>query len=152
MRKKRNVLIIICLLVMLTGCGNGVQLKSNKAYEFTVETGDTIQVSLDTSDKYNITSELPFAISCDDKVLSQGDFIIGEAYDEYVNAVQTDSNAKVLDSGTKDCNEYFFWSYNNVEFNYVILIGDSKTGIVLGNNISEESARECFNRLTISKI
>lgn len=137
---------------MLTGCGNGVQLKSNKAYEFTVETGDTIQVSLDTSDKYNITSELPFAIFCDGKILSQGDFIIGEAYDEYVNAVQIDSNAKVLDSGTKDSNEYFFWSYNNVEFNYVILIGDSKTGIVLGNNISEESARECFNRLTITKI
>ncbi len=31
-----------------------------------------------------------------------------------------------------------------------ILIGNSDTGVLLGNNVSEESARECFNRLKIS--
>ena len=56
----------------------------------------------------------------------------------------------MLDSGKKDGNDYFFWCYNDTEWNYVIKINGSNTGIVLGNNVSEESAKECFNRLTIT--
>ncbi len=73
-----------------------------------------------------------------------------ESYAQFVEAIESDGNAVLLDSGTKDGNEYIFWSYNDSEFDYAILIDDSDTGIVLGNIVSQESAVECFNRLTIS--
>ena len=42
------------------------------------------------------------------------------------------------------------WNYNNSEYNYAILIKNSQTGVLLGNTVSEESAKEVFNRLQIS--
>ena len=145
MFKKISMLLSgMFLLLSLAGCN------SSKAYTYSVETGDTVKVSLDTSDKYDITSDLPFAISCDGKALSQGSFITSEDYSLYVDVVDEDSNATLIDSGSKNGNKYIFWSYNETEYNYAILIGDSNTGVILGNDVSEESAKECFGRLTIS--
>lgn len=145
MLKKISILLVgMALLISLTGCN------SSKAYTFSVETGDAVKVSLNTSDKYDITSDLPFSISYNGTALSQGIFITSDNFSQYVDVVDTDSNATLIDSGSKDGNKYIFWSYNDAEYNYAILIGDSKTGIILANNVSEESAKECFNRLTIS--
>ena len=146
--KKRLVYVfaILSMMILFVGCGNA---KTSKTYTFNVETGDSVKVKLDTSDKYNITSEVPFEISQDGDVKSQGTFIFGEAYDQYKDVVDTDENAELLDSGNKDGNEYVFWSYNDSEYNYAILIKGSSTGLILANDVSEESAKECFNRLTI---
>ena len=145
MFKKISMLLSgMFLLLSLAGCN------SSKAYTYSVETGDSVKVSLDTSDKYDITSDLPFAISCDGTILSQGIFITSDNYSEYVDVVNADSNATLIDSGSKDGNKYIFWSYNNAEYNYAILIGDSNTGVILANNVSEEAAKECFGRITIS--
>lgn len=148
---KKIVAFTLCLAiisVMFAGCGTS----SSKAYTFTVNNGDKIKIEVNTSDDYDISSEVPFTISCNGDALSQGSFILGEAYEQYVAVVETDDNAELLDSGTKDGNEYIFWCYNGSEYNYAILIKDSSTGIVLGNPISQESAQECFNRLTISAV
>ena len=146
--KKRLVYVftILSIMILFVGCGN---TKTSNTYTFNVETGDSIKVKLDTSDKYNITSEVPFEISQDGDVKSQGTFIFGEAYEQYKDVVDTDENAELLDSGNKDGNEYVFWSYNDSEYNYAILIKGSSTGLILANDVSEESAKECFNRLTI---
>lgn len=146
--KKRLVYVfaILSMMILFVGCGNA---KTSKSYTFNVETGDSVKVKLDTSDKYNITSEVPFEISQDGDVKSQGTFIFGEAYEQYKDVVDTDENAELLDSGNKDGNEYVFWSYDDSEYNYAILIEGSSTGLILANDVSEESAKECFNRLTI---
>lgn len=146
--KKRLVYVfaILSMMILFVGCGNA---KTSKTYTFNVETGDSVKVKLDTSDKYNITSEVPFEISQDGDIKSQGTFIFGEAYVQYKDVVDTDENAELLDSGNKDGNEYVFWSYNDSEYNYAILIEGSSTGLILANDVSEESAKECFNRLTI---
>ena len=146
--KKRLVYVfaILSMMILFVGCGNA---KTSKTYTFNVETGDSVKVKLDTSDKYNITSEVPFEISQDGDIKSQGTFIFGEAYEQYKDVVDTDENAELLDSGNKDGNEYVFWSYNDSEYNYAILIKGSSTGLILANDVSEESAKECFNRLTI---
>ena len=141
------VLSAVLLSCLLTACSN---TKSSKAYTFTVDNGDKIKVALNTEDDYDLSSEVPFTISCDGKTLSQGSFIQAEAYQQYVSVVNTDENAKLIDSGTKGGNEYIFWSYNDSEFNYAVLIKGSNTGVVIGNPISEESAKECFDRITIS--
>lgn len=146
----KKIIVLIVSFVLLMSLTTGCNTNFSKSYTFDVETGDSIKVELDATDDYDLSSEMPFAISCDDEVLSQGTFIFAEEYEEYVEAVLSDENAKLLDSGKKDGNDYYFWSYKDSEWNYVIKIKDSNTGIVLGNPVSEESAKECFDRLTIS--
>lgn len=136
----------VCLLMLAAGCN----LNSFKSFTFAVSNGDSIKVSLNTADNYNLSSDLPFKISHDGQTLSQGTFIMSDVYAQYVDVVGSDANAELLDSGKKDGNEYIFWCYNDSEYNYAILIKDSNTAILLGNDVSKESAKECFNRLTIT--
>lgn len=153
MKKSISILLaVVCLVLCFSGCGNinNKDVKTHKAYTFTVDTRDKIRIELDTTDGYDLTSNLPFEISADSKILSQGTFIEADKYEQYVSIVNSDTNASLIDSGTKGSNKYIFWSYNNSEYDIAILIGDSHTGILLGNTTSEESARECFERLTIS--
>lgn len=137
---------VVCLVILATGCSTN----SYKAYTFAVNNGDSIKISLNTADNYDLSSELPFSISHDGQTLSQGTFIISEGYKQYVDSVESDENAKLLDSGEKNGNEYIFWCYDESEYNYAILIRDSNTAVLLGNIVSEESAKECFNRLTMT--
>ncbi len=131
---------------LLTACGG----TTYKSFTFSVDNGDKIKIKLNTTDGYNITSDLPFAISYNGETYSEGSFIQGEAYQQYVDIVNAGNGAKLLDSGEKEGIEYIFWSFNDSEYNYAILVKGSNTGIILGNPVSEETARECFNRLTIS--
>ncbi|MBO5479223.1 MAG: hypothetical protein J6A04_05990 [Clostridia bacterium] len=146
MKKTLSLLILlVVLLFLLAGC------TSSMSYTYKVTTGDTIKVKLNTSDGYSITSELPFKVIKDNTTLTQGTFITLEGYEQYITAVNKDSNSKIIDRGTKNGVDYIFYSYNNSEFNYIVKIVDSKTGILLGNSVSEQSAKECFERLTFSK-
>lgn len=152
---KKNILVLLlslCLIFAFSGCDSTQDggAKTHKAFTFSVDTGDKIRVELDTTGGYDLTSDLPFEISQNGSAISQGIFIEAEQFESYAEAVNTDANAKVIENDTKDSNQYIFWSYNDSEFNIVVLIGDSNTGILLGNAISEVSARECFERLTIN--
>lgn len=149
MKMKKFLRLSIFVLVMLfvvTGC------TTSKSYTFKVETGDEIKIELNTDDGYNISSELPIKISKDGKVLSQGAFISLADYDSYMNTIKNGGgDIEVLESKTENGLEYTFYSYNGSEFNYVIKISESNTAFLLGNNISKDSAEECFDRLTITK-
>lgn len=75
-----------------------------------------------------------------------------DGFNQYKGAVNTDEEAKVIKTGaTQNGDEFIFWGYKGEEYNYIIKIKDSKTGVLLGNPISKESAEECFNLLTFSK-
>lgn len=139
-----SIVIMGVMLLTLTGC------TSSKSYTFDVETGDRVEITLNTSEGHDLSYELPFTISKDDKTLSQGTFIKGNYYSEYVNVANTDSLATVLDTGSNDDIEYVFYSYNDSEYNYIIKVKDSNTGIILGNPNSREEAEECFELLTFS--
>ena len=141
------MLAVLCLISCFAGCSN---VKTSKSFTFNVETGDKISIELDTTDGYDLSSNVPFEVSSDRKTLSQGIFIEASQYEEYVSVVNSDENATVIDSGTKDFNKYIFWSYDGSEYNVAVSIGNSNTGIILGNAVSEESAKECFDRLTFS--
>lgn len=141
-----RVLFVFLAISLLTACNT----KSSKAYTYTVDNGDKIRVELNTSDNYNISSDVPFVISYNGYTQSHGSFILSEYYQQYVDVVNADEKAELIDFGTKDGNEYIFWCYNRSEYNYAILVNGSNTGIVLGNLVSAESAKECFNRLIIS--
>lgn len=148
MKKKFNIIFSLIVVVMLfvTGCGDS---KTTVSYIYKVETGDSIIISLTTNDGYDLTSNIPFVISKDEKELSQGTFISADYYATYVDSVKNDEKAEIIDEGTKSDCSYVMWNYNDSEFDYVVLINGTNTGILIGNNVSEESAKECFDRLEI---
>lgn len=150
MKKSTKLLVvmvsIVCLLLVFTGC----EKRLSESYTFEISTGDRIEVELDRLDGFDLTPKQPFQILKDDQLLSEGTFVNGDAYQQYVDVVESDNNAELLDSGTKDGNEYIFWCYNGSEYDYAILVANSNTCVLIGNQTSEESAEECFNRLIIS--
>lgn len=138
--------VLLCIFC-LTGCGN---VHTSITYTFSVSTGDSVDIKFDTTGDYQITSDLPFEISQDGTLLTSGSFISSDGYQMYVDVVNADDDAEIIESSSTDTLEYIMWNYNDTEFNYAILIKDSQTGVLLGNQTSEESAREVFNRLEIS--
>lgn len=145
-RSIRLCAAVILLAMLICACG----AETTKSYTFSVDTGDKIEIELTNTDGYDLTSELPFAVSLNGQVLSQGKFVKAEAYDQFGQAVSGDPEAEILDEGTKDGNEFLFWSYGGVEFNYVIRVKDSSTAVLIGNAVSEASAKECFERLSFA--
>ena len=143
--KLKSIFLILITLFVLTGC------TTSKSFTYVVETGDKIKIKLDTSDGYNLSSELPFTISKNNQILSQGIFITLETYEQYLDAINSDNLVYIIDSGNKNGVEYLFYSYNNSEFNYILKIENSNTGILLGNPNSEEEAKLCFELLEFSK-
>ena len=136
------------ILLVLTGC------TTYKAYTFEVKTGDDIKVKLKTNDGYDITSDVPFSIKKDNKTLSNGIFITIDSYDTYVSNAKNDSKSNIIETSSKGDIEYVFYSYSNAddnEWNYIIKVKDSKTGLIIGNPNSEKEAKEVFDRLTITK-
>lgn len=145
MKKLIRVLSVIFILTLiLTGC------TTSKSFIYKVQTGDSVEVKLDTSNGYNLSSDLPFTISKDNTKLSQGTFITMDGYNQYIELVNNDTNSKIIDSGNKNGITYTFYTYNNSEFNYVIKINNSNTGILLGNPNSQKEAEEIFEKLTFS--
>lgn len=135
----------IASFLLMTGC------TTSKSYTYSVDTGDKIEIKLTTTGGYDISKNLPFAISKDEKTLSQGTFLTIDGYNQYISIVNSDNNAQIIESSTKNGLEYTFYSYNDSEYNYVIKVIGSNTGLLIGNNVSEDSARKCFDRLTITK-
>ena len=146
MKSKKLIMlgiVVITVVLALTGC----EKKTNKSYTFKVETGDEIQIKMDTTGGYNFTSELPIEFSKDDKVISYGTFGTESTYDIYYNKVKTDSRSNIIEEKDKENIKYFFYEYDNSEYNYIIKIKNSKTCLILGNNKSRASAHEIFERL-----
>ena len=149
---KKTALVIVSLLsILLFAVGCTTSKTFTKSYTYNVTTGDTIKVQLDRTGGYDISAESPFKISKDDDVLGQGAFITLAGVDQYLDLVEKDSDSKVIEKDSANGLEYTFYSYKDEEYNYVIKISGSNTGILLANDVSEESAKECFKRLTITK-
>jgi len=146
MKKMVIIMASVCALLLCSCSGN-----TSISYTYQLTTGDSVKVTLDTSEGYSLASEIPFTISCNGETLSQGMFITEDDYKQYVSVVTSDLSATILEQSSKDGNEYIFWSYNDSEYNYAIMIEGSDSAILLGNNVSEDSARACFERLEFSK-
>ncbi len=146
MKSKKIIMLfvlVLAIVLILTGC----EKKSNKSYTFNVETGDQIEIKMNTTEGYNLTSKLPIEFSKDDELISQGTFAQEYAYDEYYKLVKNDSDATIIEEKSNSNIEYFFYEYDDSEYNYIIKIKDSKTCFILGNNKSKKSAQEIFERL-----
>ncbi len=139
---------LIGALLLMVGC----TFKTSISYTFSVDTGDQVKVTLDTTDKYSMTSKVPFTISHHGEACMQGRFIPVKRFAQYELIVKNDDKSTILDSGSRDGIHYLFWNYNNEEYNFVISVDNSNTGLLLSDTVSEESARECFERLSFTLV
>lgn len=118
-----------------------------------------ITVSIDTSDGYKLkqTADFDFVIEKDGTEIVEGSTLSNELIG--VAKLNIGYGNTLLDEGTRDGYEYFFYRSDvelmgeilSSEWVYVISLPDSPRGIQFTNYESQESAEECFKRMTISK-
>ncbi len=147
MKRALSIVLVVLTLFALVGCSAA---NTYMSWTYKVETGDNVKIKLNTTDGYKISAELPFSISKDGTVISQGTFIKGEYCEDYRQAAQTQEGSKMLEEGNIGDHKYFAWSFNDEEWNYCIELAGGKTGILIGNETSQASAQEVFNRLKIT--
>ncbi len=139
------IAVILVIIIVIT------QLFTNDIKTtFDVNTGDKIQITLQSNNGYTINNENPFIISQDGKTISTGTFDTGDAYDTYRNLI-TENNLEILDEGKAPNFDYFMYNNEN-EYNYVIRMSNTRTCIILSNTISENSAKDCFKKLDFSLV
>lgn len=141
------VAVIIITAILILG-----KFTTKLSYTYEVNTGDKITLSLNTTDGYSMTQDMPFSITKDDGIISRGTFIEASAYEVYESSMDLIVGIVNSDKGEKDGITYLYFNYNNTEFDYIIKINDSNTGLLLSNSISEESAKEMFERLSFEII
>lgn len=149
-RKWAGVLLITILSVtLLAACST----HSSKSYSFQVETGDTVKVTLDTSEGYSLSqSDGHFTVSLDDEAQLEGIFVTKDMYDQYMAAVAA-SDATIITEDEQGGNAFLFYELegqSGTETNFIVWLKDSDTGIVIGSLAGQEKARTAFDRLTLT--
>lgn len=148
MKKIFSFLFSTAIIFLLVGC------TTTKSYTFKVETKDNIKITLRTNNGYDISSNVPFELTKNKEIISYGFFITTDSYEEYKNLVNNNSKVEIISNDSNDDIEYIFYKYDtdSTEYNYIIKIKNSNTGIVIANNISLESAKDMFEHLKFKKV
>lgn len=147
MKKIFRILFGTIIIFLISGC------TTTKSYIFKVETSDNIKITLKTNNGYDISSDVPFELKINKKNISYGFFITTESYNEYQDLINSGSNVELIESNSNNDIDYIFYKYNTdiPEYNYVIKIKNSNTGIIIANNISLDSAKDMFEHLSFKK-
>lgn len=127
---------------------------TSKSYTFNVQTGDTIKVKLDTSNGLSLSQQDgQFTVMKDEETILQGTFIDETGYNNYLD-IKGQQGMRVLEDTEKDGNTYYMYEIEGkagTEDNFVVWIKDSKTGMLIGSLAGQETAKEAFESLTITK-
>ncbi|MGN0272558.1 MAG: hypothetical protein ACI4DL_07360 [Lachnospiraceae bacterium] len=148
-KKMKFLAIPLLLAVILSACSG----KTSKSYTFRVETGDSIKVELDTSEDYDLEQENGrFMVVNGEETVLEGCFITEETYDQY-QSIKSNASVEVLKEDKKDENRYFFYKCEGsggTEYDYVLWIKGSHTGILMGGLEGQEAAESAFERISFS--
>lgn len=154
MKKKMLCLLTSVLMAatILSGCA---VTKSEMSYTYNVETGDSIKITLNKMNGYSMNSEIPFTVVKGEDDVMTGTFITEEGYDYYHELINSDADdVEIIKTGEKDSNVYTFYrvdSESGTEYDYLVKVNDSATGVLMGSLTSEEDASACFDALTFTK-
>lgn len=150
---KKFMFLITAVVIMVTAVACSVS--SSKTVIFSIDNGDVIELKLDTSSGYDISTEVPFSVTSNKEEVASGAFADSSAYEEYSKAIDKEKSATKLEEGEKDGNKYLFWTVDgesHTEYNYIVKVGTSNTVVIIGSTETEEVARETFNRIVISQV
>ena len=143
MKKLICAALAVLLCFTLAGCSG---IETSKTYTFAVTTGDKISVTLRTGDGYELDQDNgQLSVSKDDVTILNGMFLHSEAYSMYEeNIAATAERYEVIDNG-------LFYQYAGevgTENDFLIMIPDSNTLVILGSLSDEAAAKAAFERLS----
>lgn len=146
-------LSMVLVTVILTGCTSSV---SNT---YKVGTGDTVKVTLDTSDGLKLEdgddAGCDLVVTEDDETLLMMVFIDEDTYDVYMDLMEhaddTDS-IEIIEEGSGDGIKWVFYNFDDgnaaEENNFIVWIKGSDTGLLMGSQESSRTAQRAFDSLS----
>lgn len=145
---KRFYALLLCAAMLLVGCS------TTKSFTFKVDTGDQLQIELDTTDGYNITSSVPFEISKNDTLIFNGAFGTIDDYEDYYSTAVTEPGVDIFASGSlQKGGQYFAYTYSHdglTEVDYFVCINN--TAVFLASTSPKEVAVETFSRILFTLV
>lgn len=140
-----GALLAACAL-LLTAC------TTTKGWTFSVDTGDKVKVSIETSKGYNITGEVPFSILKDNEEIMIGKFGDYDDYDVSKNAIDGETGAVLLKEGKKDGFDYFFCTAEtkkHTEYGYFLRLGNTTIALIT-TSLTQTEAEAVFDAMAFS--
>lgn len=150
-KKICRYLLISSLIVVLCGCSYA----NNRNFTFSIENGDAIKVSIDTKDGYGLSQKGgSFIVSKDDNTISQGVFLADNVYNQYKKLIVENTNNDVenVEKGTYNDNDYIYYETEGKsgrEYNYIVKVKYTNTGVLIGSTVSKDEAQNAFKKLKI---
>lgn len=149
--KQIGILLSICLILAmtLTAC------QSYMSYSFDIENGDTIKVTLNTSDGYQLSQkDGSITVSKDGKDVLSGYFLTADTYEAKVALVTSSSVVDMISATPKDAPTLYVYQNNEdgaLETDFLFQIKGTHTGAILGSYGSRKDAEAAFQLLTFKK-
>ena len=134
---------VFAFAVVLSACA----VESHKSFVFSVETGDDIEVRLDTSSGYDLRAEEGrFYISKEGEDVAMGIFYTGEMFDAMIKDAQ--AYGENYEEGELKGHESYYWEPGD-EWDFMVWVKDSHTGVAVAST-SEEVADDMMELLTFT--
>lgn len=151
-KMKKGMAAAACMIaafIGLTGCSTSVSLTYN------VDTGDTVEVTLDTTDNDLSLGEEDNVIMVteDDDTILSGAFVYQDICDIYEEMTKADDAAEIIEEDSANGLTWLFYSVDGlsgVESNFIVWIDGSNTGILLASLQDPDDAKKAFECLTFS--
>lgn len=153
-RKRFCFAVLMIAAFLLTAFAAACHFTSSKSYTFSVETGDRIQITLDTSDGYSLSQkDGVFSVASGEETILQGVFLLEETYDQYMELSETTDSMIILEENERDDVSYLFYEFvgeTGTENNFVIFVKGSHTGVLIGSLSGKDAAKAAFDHLSFS--
>ncbi len=151
-RFRFGVLTVTALL--LTVLTASCKFKSSKSYTFSIENGDQIKVTLDTSDGYALSQkDGVFSVTSQEETILEGVFLLEETYEQYMGLSETTDSMAVLEEDERNDVSYLFYQFvgeAGMENNFIIFVKGSHTGVLIGSLSGQDAAKTAFDHLSFS--
>lgn len=151
-KSRKGFMVVICMLFMvlaLAGCSTSM------SYVYEVETGDDVEVKLDTGEGLLLNDEDgSFSVTEDDDTILQGSFVDEDAYEAYKSLYETADNVvEVIEEDSANGISWILYYVDGragMECDFIIWIDGSDTGVIMASLEDPDVAKEAFDSLSFS--
>ncbi len=153
--KKMKKLVVVCLSICMLFAMAGCNAHSSMSLTYNVETGDSVEVEVDTTGGWKLTTEdgIFYINDENEETVLMGMFIDKDYYDMYTANLSMAQGVTMLEEDEENGLDYALWEIvgtDIVELDYVGWLTDSNTGVILASMESKEVAKEAFERITLT--
>lgn len=157
--KKLSIAATICLLMAFafTACSSDSTFNaSSSSVIFQIENGDSVKVTLDTTEGYSLLQDDGMiTVRKDDKDVLNGIFLSSSGFDTYAAAITASSDTVILKATPESLPTFYLYQFDGaagMETTFLLKIQGCETGVILASLESLEEAQAAFDRLTFEKV